>query len=100
MVVLVRRGHPRLSFSAFCERNREEHGHRLLLEWSVWLAFFWHAIGSRAKDAVRQSDNLLTLRLNDRVRLQSSRAFAWILLIVEYLFIHQAISSRISGGHW
>jgi Fic family protein len=89
---------PLLYLSAFFERNREEYYRRLLAvskesEWGGWLAFFLRAVASQAKDAVLRSDRLLQLRQNYREQLQSTRASALLLQIVDDLFVKPAISN-------
>lgn len=89
---------PLLYLSAYFERNRGEYYQRLLAvsqgsEWAGWLAFFLRAVASQAKDAVLRSDRLLQLRQNYRERLQSTRASALLLQIVDDLFVNPAISN-------
>jgi len=82
---------PLLYLSAFFERHREDY-YRLLLEvsrqgnWMAWVTFFLQGVAEQSQDAIRRSQKLLGLRDEYRRRLQSARASALLLTLVDDLF--------------
>lgn len=88
---------PVLYLSAFFERHRTEYYERLLAvsqraEWQAWIAYFLTGVCSQAQDARDRSKRLLDLRETYRVRLQSARASALLLRLVDELFAAPALT--------
>lgn len=82
---------PLLYLSAFFERHRSEYYDRLLAvsqrgEWSGWLEFFLRGVAEQATDAVTRATRLDALRADYYRRLQSARASALLLKLVDELF--------------
>lgn len=89
---------PLLYLSAFFERHRDEY-YQLLLDvsqkglWTKWILFFLRAVATQAADAIRRSDGLLKLWQTYRDQLQSARASALLLQLVDDLFAYPALSN-------
>lgn len=88
---------PLLYLSAFFEANRPEYYRRLLAvsqrgEWEEWLLFFLKGVAEQSNDAVSRARRLQSLWQEYRDRLQSSRASALLLRMVDRLFADPAIS--------
>ncbi|MGH9801333.1 MAG: Fic family protein, partial [Blastocatellia bacterium] len=84
---------PLLYLSAFFERNRDDY-YRLLLGvsqrglWDEWVRYFLLGIEQQSKDAVKRAARLLELHQQYRDRLQSARASALLLSLIDDLFAH------------
>lgn len=92
---------PLLYLSAFFEGHRNDY-YRLLLEvsttgrWNEWISFFAQAVADQATDALTRSSQLLDLREGYRARLQSARASALPLRLVDELFMRPAITVALA----
>ena len=88
---------PVLYLSAFFERHRSGYYDRLLAvsrraEWQGWIEYFLAGVCSQAQDARDRSKRLLDLRDTYRDRLQSARASALLLRLVDELFAAPAVT--------
>jgi Fic family protein len=98
------RPQPLLYLSAYFERHRQEY-YRLLLAvsqsgaWVEWITFFLQGVAEQSRDAVRRSDSLLHLMQEYRARLQSARASALLLQLVDRLFMVPAITVTGAAQH-
>ncbi|MDQ2687607.1 MAG: MarR family transcriptional regulator, partial [Armatimonadota bacterium] len=86
-----------LYLSAFFERNRPEYYRRLLAvsqrgEWEAWLLFFLKGVAEQSLDAVARARRLQSLWQRYREALQSARASALLLRLVDRLFADPAVS--------
>lgn len=88
---------PLLYLSAYFERHRREY-YRLLLavsqsgSWSDWVIYFLRGVADQSRDAIKRSDRLLNLWQQYRQRLQAARSSLLLLLLVDGLFSHPAIT--------
>ena len=92
---------PLLYLSSFFERYRNEYYDRLLAvsqkgEWEEWIIFFLRGIAVQSKDAIERSDNLLKLWRSYRKKMQSVRASALPLQLVDELFSSPAITVSLA----
>lgn len=88
---------PLLYVSAFFERHRDEYYRRLLEvsrdgRWNDWLLFFLRAIEDQARDTVRRSDRLLTLRTEWQAAVQATRTPALLLRLIDHLFDRPSVT--------
>ncbi len=84
-------GQPLLYLSAYFERERASYYHLLAGvsqrgEWDAWLRFFLNGVEEQSLDAVVRAGRLLALRDEYRQRLESARASALPLRLVDGLF--------------
>lgn len=89
---------PLLYLSAYFEKNRDSYVDLLLGvsrsgAWEKWVRFFLKGVADQARDALRRSRQLLSLRQEYRVRMQMARASALVLRLVDDLFSHPAITA-------
>jgi len=82
---------PMLYLSAYFERHRSEYYQRLLAvsqrgEWSAWLSFFLRGVAEQSRDAVQRAEALLNLWQRYRTQLQTARASALVLRLIDDLF--------------
>ncbi len=89
--------HPLLYLSAFFERNRAAYANHLLLvsqtgAWSGWIRFFLEGVIEQSRDAVVRSQRLLGLWQDYRQKLQTARASALLLRLVDELFSFPALT--------
>lgn len=88
---------PLLYLSAFFERNRQDY-YRLLLSvsqagtWVEWITYFLRGVAEQSKDAVKRAHRLMELRETYRTKLQSARASALLLQLVDQLFSVPAVT--------
>ncbi|MBI2351613.1 MAG: Fic family protein, partial [Deltaproteobacteria bacterium] len=88
---------PLLYLSAYFERHRQKY-YDLLLgvsqagRWHDWVMYFLRGVAEQSQDAVKRSSRLLDLRQEYRQKLQSARASALLLQLVDELFSYPAIS--------
>jgi Fic family protein len=88
---------PFLYLSAFFEKHRQEY-YRLLLgvsqrgEWSPWFEFFLRGVAEQSRDATRRTEELLALQQRCIKKIQSVRASALPLRLLDALFIHPVLS--------
>jgi len=94
---------PLLYLSAFFEHHRQEY-YRLLLGvsqsgiWNEWVSFFLRGVSEQSRDALKRSNRLLDLRQEYREKLQSARASALLLQLVDELFSYPAITVASAAG--
>jgi len=93
---------PLLYLSAFFERYRDEYYRRLLEvsqhgNWEEWIIYFLRGITSQGRDAIRRSDQLLSLWQRYRNDLQEARASALLLQLIDELFTYPAITNSIAA---
>ena len=89
---------PLLYLSAFFEAHRDEYYDRLLAvsrdgDWNGWLRFFLQGTLEQSLEALKRARQLQELRESYRERLQSSRAAARLLQVVDCLFVRPIVSS-------
>ena len=89
--------HPLLYLSAFFERNREAYADCLLAVsqsgvWRDWIRFFLQGVIEQSRDAVLRSQKLLNLWQIYRQKLQTARASALLLRLVDELFAYPAMT--------
>ncbi|MDZ4689097.1 MAG: Fic family protein [Planctomycetaceae bacterium] len=82
---------PMLYLSAYFERHRDEYYRRLLAvsqrgEWVPWLSFFLRGVAEQSRDAVQRAEALLGLWQRYRAQLQTARASALLLRLIDELF--------------
>ncbi len=93
---------PLLYLSAYFERYRDEYYQRLLEvsqhgNWEEWIIYFLRGITSQGRDAIRRSDQLLSLWQKYRNGLQEARASALLLQLIDELFTYPAITNSIAA---
>lgn len=86
---------PLLYLSAYFERHRDAYYDGLLAvsqsgRWLNWISFFLRGVAEQARDAIRRSDRLLELRETYRMKLQTARASALPLQLIDDLFGYPA----------
>ena len=89
---------PLLYLSAYFEQHRQQYYDLLLAvsqtgAWSEWVIFFLRGVAQQSQDAVLRSDRLLNLWQECRRKLQSPRASALSLQLVDELFSYPAITA-------
>ncbi len=100
-LLLCERGYlrqPLLYLSAYFERNREAYADHLLRvsqtnSWNEWIRFFLQGVAEQSRDAVQRSRQLLGLWQGYRQKLQTARASALLLRLVDELFAFPAITA-------
>lgn len=90
---------PLLYLSAYFERNRREYYERLNNvsrrgEWLEWFRFFLRGVAEQARDALRRSDDLFSLREAHRDRIQAARGSALLHRIDDHLFTSPVVTVR------
>jgi len=88
---------PFLYLSAYFERNRAAYMDHLLRvsqegSWNEWICFFLQGVVEESNDAIRRIERLLELRQQYREKMQTARASALTLRLVEQLFVNPAIT--------
>ena len=89
---------PLLYLSAFLERYRREYMDCLLRvsqegAWTDWINFFLEGIAEQSRDAVHRSRQLLALWQDYRDRMQTARASALTLQLIDLLFAAPAVTA-------
>lgn len=89
---------PLLYLSSFFEKHRDAYYHRLLRvslagEWEAWLSFFLEGVAEQAADGVERADRLLSLRQGYHDKLQTVRASALPIKLVDALFSSPIVSA-------
>ncbi len=89
---------PLLYLSAYLERNKETYMDALLHvsqkdAWQEWLQFFFRGVAEQSRDVIKRSQDLLNLWEEYRQRMQTARASALLLRMVDELFARPALSS-------
>lgn len=88
---------PLLYLSAYFERNRDAYVDGLLRvsqkgAWKEWIEFFLRGVAEQSRDAIARSQDLLGLWEEYRQALQTARASALLLQLVDSLFANPAIT--------
>jgi Fic family protein len=95
---------PLLYLSVYFEANRQEYYARLLRVsqagcWEEWLVFFLLGVKTQAQDGILRTRRLLDLRESYRARIQSERASARLLQVIDLLFERPILSIQgVSAG--
>ena len=90
---------PLLYLSAYFEAHRQTYYDLLLAtsqagKWEEWLAFFLRGVAFQSRDAVTRSGRLHDLRERLREQLQTARATARLLQVVDLLFAQPILTIR------
>ena len=90
---------PLLYLSAYFESNRRTYYELLLAvsqraAWEDWLLYFLEGVKQQSQDAVNRIDRLQTLRAKYQTQIQSRRAPARLLRVVDLLFSQPVITTR------
>ena len=90
---------PLLYLSAYFEAHRQAYYDLLLAvsqrgSWEEWLVFFLRGVAIQSRDAVARSEQLLDLREQTRQQLQTARASARLLQVVDLLFAQPVLTVR------
>lgn len=101
VLLLCARGyltHPLLYLSAYLEKNRREYMDCLLRvsqtgAWSDWIGFFIEGVAEQSRDASRRARQLLALWQDYRDRMQTARASALTLQLIDLLFAAPAVAA-------
>lgn len=88
---------PLLYLSAYFERNRSGYVDHLLRvsqagAWLDWIAFFLKGVVEQSRDAIARSQRLLDLWQEYRRRMQTARASALLLRLIDQLFAFPALT--------
>ena len=83
---------PCLYMSSYFERNKDAYKDHLLLvsqraAWKDWIHFFLRGVISQSKDTAARADRLLDLQGEYRDSIQTTRATATLLTLVDDLFL-------------
>lgn len=101
VLLLCERGYlerPLLYLSAYLEKCRGEYMDCLLRvsqqgAWADWIDFFLEGVAEQSRDAVRRTRQLLALWQDYRDRMQTARASALTLQLVDLLFAAPAVAA-------
>jgi Fic family protein len=90
---------PLLYLSAYFEDNRQAYYNFLLAvsqngAWEAWLIFFLRGVALQARDAVARARRMQELREQYRSRLQTARAVARLLQVVDLVFAQPVVTVR------
>jgi len=90
---------PLLYLSAYFESNRLAYYDLLLAvsqrsAWEEWLIFFLEGVRSQSQDAVKKIGRLQSLRAEYQTQIQSRRAPARLLRVVDLLFAGPVLTTR------
>jgi Fic family protein len=90
---------PLLYLSAYFESNRAEYYNLLLsvsqrAAWQEWLIFFLEGVRVQSQDAVKKISLLQSLRAEYQAQIQSRRAPARLLRVVDLLFAGPVLTTR------
>jgi Fic family protein len=90
---------PLLYLSAYFESNRIAYYNLLLAvsqraAWEEWLIFFLEGVRSQSQDAVKKIGRLQSLRTEYQAKIQSRRAPARLLRVVDLLFAGPVLTTR------
>jgi Fic family protein len=90
---------PLLYLSDYFDRHREEYKDHLLHvsqagEWTAWVEFFLIGIAEQSRDAIHRCNRLLDLTRRYREEVQSTRASANLVRLVDLLFEWPALTVR------
>jgi Fic family protein len=94
---------PLLYLSAYFERNREQYADLLLGvsrsgAWQEWIQFFLRGVASQSEDAILRSQKLLELWQQYRARMQTARASALGLDLIDSLFSTPVLTIPMAAG--
>jgi Fic family protein len=90
---------PLLYLSAYFESNRRDYYDLLLAvsqqaAWEEWLFYFLEGVKQQSLDAVNRIDRLQALRVQYQAQIQSRRAPARLLRVVDLLFAQPVLTAR------
>jgi Fic family protein len=90
---------PLLYLSAYFEDNRQAYYNFLLAvsqigAWEAWLIFFLRGVALQARDAVARARRMQELREQYRSKLQTARAVARLLQVVDLVFAQPVVTVR------
>jgi Fic family protein len=90
---------PLLYLSAYFESNRAAYYDLLLAvsqrgAWEEWLVYFLEGVRQQSQDAVNKVGRLLSLRIEYQAQIQSRRAPARLLKVVELFFAQPLLTTR------
>ena len=93
---------PLLYLSAYFEQRRSDYYDLLLAvsqqgAWVAWVEFFLHGVTEQSRDALQRSKRLLDLWQQYRAAVQTPRASALALQLVDELFAYPAITTAIAA---
>jgi len=94
---------PLLYLSAYFEKNREQYVDLLLGvsrsgAWQEWIQFFLRGVAFQSQDAILRSQKLLELWLQYRGRMQTARASALGLNLIDALFSTPALTVPMAAA--
>jgi Fic family protein len=94
---------PLLCLSAYFEKNRERYVDLLLDvsrsgSWQEWIQFFLRGVASQSEDAILRSQKLLELWQQYRARMQTARASALALNLIDALFSTPVLTIPMAAG--
>jgi Fic family protein len=94
---------PLLYLSAYFEKNREQYVDLLLSvsrsgAWQEWIQFFLRGVASQSEDAILRSQKLLELWQQYRARMQTARASALGLDLIDSLFSTPVLTIPMAAG--
>jgi Fic family protein len=94
---------PLLYLSAYFERNREQYVDLLLGvsrsgAWQEWIRFFLRGVAPQSEDAILRSQKLLELWQQYRARMQTARASALGLDLIDSLFSTPVLTIPMAAG--
>jgi len=89
---------PSLYLSGYFDRHRNQYLDRLLqvsqrADWKGWLDFFLHGVSVQANDAIRRSQQLLTLQKEYHERVHGTRTSVLLAHLIDNLFEWPATTS-------
>jgi Fic family protein len=100
---------PMLYLSAYFERRRAQYNDLMLnvsqnAEWEPWVLFFLQGVATQARDAIKRTKQLHTLRDSYRSRFKTARTPTSVLTIVDYLFQTPVVTipraKKLLGFSW
>lgn len=88
---------PLLYLSAYFDTHRPTYYELLMAvsregNWETWLTFFLQGVADQSLDAIRRTEGLQNLRETYRTQLQTSRAGARLLQVLDLLFVRPVIT--------
>lgn len=93
---------PLLYLSAFFEKHRDAYYHHLLNvskrgAWEEWIAFFLQGVVSQSQDAIRNSNDILSLRETYHKGIHRKRPSAYVLKLIDVLFQNPYITIPLAA---
>lgn len=89
---------PLLYLSSYLELHRQQYDDHLLAvsqrgAWNAWIEFFLEGVTTTAADAVGRANRLRELRATYHQQVQSARASALLITLVDHLFAQPAVTA-------